>query len=109
MIIRDAQQLFALLEDGQLNVDLMHDINDAMQATRDAAGNKGKAKAIITLKIELTTSGVSTEINADYAVKKPKIKRAPTLFFATDQGLSDQHPKQMDLGFRDIKKTAAGE
>ena len=113
MIIRDVQQLFALLEDGDFARDLMKDLNDALQKCRDAAGPKGKAKAAITLKLDLTVQGVSADLDCDYAVKLPKIKRVSTPFFATDQGFSDQHPKQMEMpGIRDVsagRMAAAGE
>lgn len=111
MIIRDVNQLFAMLEDGDFAQDLMAELNNALQKCRDAAGPKGKAKATIALKLDLVVSGVSADIDCDFSVKLPKIKRSTTPFFATDKGLSDQHPKQLAMGFRDVSepKTAAAE
>lgn len=111
MIIRDAQQLFALLEDGELSRELIDDMNAAMQKCRDVAGGKGKASASVTMKIKLTVEGVSLKIDCDYDVKAPKMKRSSTLFYATDRGISDQHPKQTSMAFRDVSepKSSAAE
>ena len=105
MIIKDAREFFAMLEDGQFSSDFMDDFNATMQKCRDAAGGKGKAKGVLTLKIQIEVEGVSAKVDVDYTTKSPKVPRASTLFFATARGLSDSHPKQEKLPFRDVTQS----
>jgi hypothetical protein len=102
--IRDATQIIGMLENGDLANDLSNEISHVLEKLRDAAGPKGKAKGSVSLKLTFAVEGVSTEIDADIASKVPKLTRARSFFFVTDDGLSTEHPKQMQMFPEDVTK-----
>ena len=95
--IRDATTIIGMLEDGELAGDLSNEISRLLDALRDAAGPKSKAKGSLTLKLNFAVEGVSTEIDAEISTKVPKSKRGRSFFFVTDDGLSTEHPKQTSM------------
>ena len=97
MKIRDATQLLAMLEDGELAQDLSTEVNELLAKLRDAAGPKTKAKGSVTLKLNFTVEGVATEIDTEIVVKAPKSKRGKSFYFVTDDGLSTDHPRQIQM------------
>jgi hypothetical protein len=105
--IRDATQIIGLLEDGDLASDLSNEIQHVLDKLRDAAGPKRAAKGSVTLKLNFEVEGVSTTIDADIASKTPKAKRSSSFFFVTDDGLSTEHPKQVQMFPEDAEKRSA--
>jgi hypothetical protein len=99
MKIRDATQLIALLEDGDLAHDLSEEIRSLLEKLRDAAGPKSKAKGSITLTLNFAVEGVTTEIDTEISTRAPKAKRGRSFYFVADDGLSTDHPKQQQFPF----------
>ncbi|GBQ69752.1 hypothetical protein AA103196_2300 [Ameyamaea chiangmaiensis NBRC 103196] len=107
-IIRQFSQLVAVAEDGQLNDDLDQEVTDLVAILNDAAASRnGKAKGSITLKVDFALDGGIITISTDYAVKKPKVARARSAFWATpDNKLSRRNPKQHELPLRDVSTSS---
>lgn len=104
MKIRNADQLLAMLEDGDLSNDLFNEITKVLDALREAAGPKSKAKGSVTLTLNFEVEGVSTEISTDIKSKMPKQKRARSWLFLGEDGLSTEHPRQISMFPQDVDK-----
>jgi len=102
--IRSFSALVGVVEDGQLNNDLDQAVVDLVGTIQDAANSRnGKAKGRITVTIDMATDGGIITVSSDYAIKKPKVARANSVFWATpDNRLSRRNPKQSELPLRDV-------
>lgn len=103
--IRQYVDVVGTIERGDAAHDLTREIDKVLEALRDAAGPKSKAKGSVTLKLDFVVEGVNVEIEADISSKVPKIKRARTFMFLTQDGqLSTEHPHQPDMFIREAAK-----
>jgi hypothetical protein len=97
-VIREAQMIIGILEDGQLAHDFSEELQSALAELKEHAGPKGKAKGSVTLHLDLTVEGGTVTINADLKSKRPKSGRAASVLFVLDDGtLSTEHPRQANL------------
>jgi hypothetical protein len=97
-IIREAQMVIGILEDGQLANDFSAEMQKALADLKEHAGPKGKAKGSLTLHLDFTVEGGTVTINADLKSKLPKSGRAASVLFVLDDGtLSTEHPRQANL------------
>lgn len=101
---RNFAALMSDLEDGRLLselTDAYQDLVADMENTAQAQGGKQTAK--ITITLDFLRDGGVFEVKADYAVKKPRLKRLRSLFWGTaDNFLSRSNPRQLDMPFRDV-------
>jgi len=105
--IKQASEIFALIERGDFNHDLSTEIQRTLSFLMDNAPPKGKIKGVVAAKLEFVVTGNSVEINAAYDSKLPKLPRATSFYFVTKEGeLSTEHPQQDRLNFdgpREVK------
>lgn len=101
--IRDATTVLGLLEDGDLAADFSTELNGLIQKLRELSGPKSTAKGSITLKLDIKMEGISSTVDATIDVKAPKAKRSSTFFYATEDGLSTEHPRQTSMEFGVVK------
>lgn len=98
--IRDAQTIIGMLESGTLAQELGTTITDALAKLKDQCGNRPKAtaKGKVTLTLDLEVEAGAVTISADIASKLPKMPRATSYFWVTDDGsLTTEHPQQMNM------------
>lgn len=97
-VIREAQFVIGILEDGQLASDFSSEMQSSLATLKEHAGPKGKAKGSLTLHLDFTVEGGTVTINADLKSKLPKSGRAASVLFVLDDGsLSTEHPRQANL------------
>lgn len=100
MKLRDATQIIASLEDGELAPDLSAEIQAVLDACKDSPGQKRKVVGEVNLKLKFEVDGINTKISADVSKKLPKKTRSASYYFLTEDGaLSTDHPKQEQLPF----------
>lgn len=107
--IRDAQTIIGSLESGTLSNELGSTITAALAKLKEQCGNrpKAKAKGKVTLTLELEVEAGAVTITADIQQKLPKMPRASSFFWVTDDGsLTTEHPQQMNM-FAGPRDTAA--
>lgn len=88
------------LRRGQTLVELSNELADLVQAVKET-GKKGE----ICLKLRLTPSagGEAVVIEDAVTMKVPKMDRASTTFFTTEDNLlTRQDPRQMEMGLRAV-------
>ncbi|MEN2980901.1 hypothetical protein P7L78_22170 [Tistrella bauzanensis] len=95
---RDLVRLLAGIEDGQFAVDattLMRELQSVMaQAALTAKSVSGE----LTVKLKLKQEGGVVEINADVAIRKPKLPRAKSVRWPLPGGgFAQSNPAQMDM------------
>lgn len=97
--IRQATDIIAILERGDLNADLTAEITKVLEALQEAAPPKGKAvKGEVTLKLKFAVEGASVEVESEIASKTPKRPRGRDFYFVTeDAALSTEHPRQSNM------------
>ena len=101
--IRDATEIIARLEGGDLAADLSKEIETAIVALTEHAGDRNVARGSLTLTLSFEIAHGKAEITADIKSKLPKRLRRTSFFFATDDGaLSLEHPSQHDMFPREI-------
>lgn len=105
--LRSFGAIIATLEDGDLEVDLRVAIREIVQGLNDEALDRGgKPTATLTLKLTFRHDGGAIDINAETDVKRPKKKRARTVFYTTeDNDLTRQNPRQSDMFPRRVADT----
>lgn len=95
--MRQAHELIARLERGDLNHDLSTAIEETLKTLQDRAPPKGKAKGQVKLTIDFTVQGNTVDIDASIDTKVPKPIRARSTYFVTPAGaISTEHPQQDD-------------
>lgn len=110
--IRDAGVLLGYLEDGEFLGDLNTSLQETIEALHERAGNKGKAKGSLTIKVDIEVANAMATIKSHFDAKTPKPERGSTVLFVTDDGeLSTEHPRQHDMFIRDAdeRRRRAGE
>ncbi len=99
MIIRDSNQLLALIENGDAAHDFFKEVGKTLDVMREAqGGSKAKIKGSVTFKLSFVLDEDVVEIDPEITAKVPKIPRRHTMTFITATGeLSTEHPKQLSL------------
>lgn len=98
--IRDAAQIIATLDGGDLVQELSDQLQEVLKTLKEHAGaRKGaKAKGKVALTLDLCVEGGVVTIEAEVTTKKPKPARGSSVFFVLDDGaLSTEHPRQVDM------------
>lgn len=99
-IIREADMLVGVLEQGELKADLSAKIAEVLcelYAMSDEAP-KGTFKGSLTLKMKFSVQNNMATINNDISTTVPKRPRRADVFWVTeDGGLSTEHPNQRDM------------
>ncbi|RBP01062.1 hypothetical protein DFR50_1597 [Roseiarcus fermentans] len=95
-IIRDFRTVIELCARGRLTERLDQKLADCLEALN--ASPDEKAKASLTVTLELQRAGDRIEIRPKATVKLPEEKGVgSTTLFAAEGGLSLQHPSQTDM------------
>jgi hypothetical protein len=105
--IRNFSEMLGLLSRGRFNERLDQELTEAIQVLSNLPNEKGKAT--ISLTIELSYQGGRLDIKPTVKSKLPEGQAfADTPFWTFENGLSVQHPSQIDIfdGPRDVSKTA---
>lgn len=102
--IRDANTIIGLLEDGDLVADYSKEIAAVLAKLRELGSPKKAVKGSVTLTLSFVVEGVSTEIDAKITSKTPEPERSRSFFFVTDDGLSTEHPRQIQMFPEDADK-----
>lgn len=102
--IRDATTIMGLLEDGALNADFSRMIAETLSKLRDLAGAKGSAKGAVSLTLRFDVEGYGVTIETDITSKTPKEHRESTFMFLGEDGLTNEHPKQINMFPEDADK-----
>ena len=101
--------IFSQLEDGQLQLDATARLAElCAELSRQADATGGKVKGTFTLKIKIAAErGGVVDIDSDIAIVKPKAPRHRSVMWLNAKGaLSNENPKQLSLGVRDVSKPA---
>lgn len=94
-VIRDIQTILPLLARGRALEKINEKLGDALEALDTS---ETKAKATLTLTLDLTREDERVGLRAAIKLKLPEEKGLPeTILFAADGGLSLQHPSQLDM------------
>lgn len=99
-IIRDADTLIAVLEQGDLKTDLNTEIAKVVARLHDLSEDDPKKKFAgdLTLKMKFKVEGGVVTITNDIKTTLPKVPRRHDIFWTTeDGGLSTEHPNQRDM------------
>lgn len=108
--IRSFAQLLQVAEDGALLSDLSDEVREAMLQLQACEMQGGKPKAKITLTLGVRLDRGLVEVEGDFAVKVPKLRRGRTILHLTPSGdLSRVDPRQPQLPFRDANAGQAGQ
>lgn len=103
MIIRDAQALLGMLEQGDVNRDLTGKLQNTVKALLEMSRDNPRAvfKAVVKLElhVEIKDGGEMVAINPKIPEPKlPELKRRTTLYFTHDDGsIATEHPQQLDF------------
>lgn len=102
--LRTFTQLLHTVQDGDLHVELSDQLKDlvgSLHNVRMESGGKPTGRIALTLDFRL--DGDVIEVQADFAVKTPKIARRKTVFWATPENLlTKRNPKQMEMPLRTV-------
>jgi hypothetical protein len=101
--------IFSQLEDGQLQLDATARLAElCAELSRQADATGGKVKGSFTLKIKIAAErGGVVDIDSDITIVKPKAPRHRSVMWLNAKGaLSNENPKQLSLGVRDVSKPA---
>lgn len=99
-IIRDADTLIGVLEQGDLKSDLNTEIAKLVGKLHGLSEDRPDKKfsASLTLKMNFSAENGMVTISNDIATKLPKQPRRLDIFWTTeDGGLSTEHPAQRDM------------
>jgi hypothetical protein len=108
--IRSFAQLLQVAEDGALLSDLSDEVREAMLQLQACEMQGGKPKAKITLTLGVRLDRGLVEVEGDFTVKVPKLRRGRTILHMTPNGdLSRVDPRQAQLPFRDANAGQAGQ
>lgn len=96
--LKDAMTILGLLERGSLAPGLSAELDATLKALQTVAGEAGKAKGNLTLKLTIEVELQQVRIRPEITTKLPKLPRAESLFFVgRDGGLSLEHPQQISM------------
>lgn len=99
-LIRDADTLIAVLEQGDLKSDLNAEIAKVVAKLHELSDDNPKRKfsGSLTLKMKFSAENGMVTISNDIATTLPKIPRRSDIFWTTEEGaLSTEHPAQTDM------------
>lgn len=99
-LIRDADTLIAVLEQGDLKSDLNAEIAKVVARLHELSSDdpKKKFKGDLTLKVKFTAENGMVNISNDIKSTLPKMPRRMDVFWTTEDGaLSTEHPAQHDM------------
>ena len=108
-VLRQATDIIARVERGDLNHDLTNEIEHVLKELADRAPPKGKIKGQVKLTLNFTVDGSSVEFEAGIESKLPKKARRSEMYFVTQDGaLSLEHPQQTDIfdGPREVRSAS---
>jgi hypothetical protein len=100
--------IFSQLEDGMLQLDATARLAELCAELSRQADAIGKAKGTFALKLKISAErGGVVDIDADVQIVKPKPARHRSVMWLNGKGaLSNENPKQLSLGVRDVSKPA---
>jgi hypothetical protein len=105
-LVRSVHRLLEIHDDGDELARINEDLSKAMDemSTRHQDGEKAKAKLTITLDLETHAKGVTVAVS--HELKLPKRPPAKSEFFVTeDNQLTTQNPRQREMfGGRDMNR-----
>lgn len=110
--VRSFAQFVQAVQDGELHGDLTRELPELIASLNDArANNGGKPKGRITITFDFALDGNgAVDVNADYAVKTPKLQRSKSVFWTTVENLlSRRNPRQHEMEFRTVAPRADAE
>jgi hypothetical protein len=99
-------EFLAILNDGEFHQDLSKQLEELNAELNNAAADTGgKAKGRLTITLDFLLKGGVFEIDQDFTVKLPKVKRPSTVAWSTrDNHFTPQNPKQGALfGPREVR------
>lgn len=99
-LIRDADTLIAVLEQGDLKSDLNDEIAKVVARLHELSEDdpKKKFKGDLTLKMKFLAENGMVTISNDIKSTLPKVPRRMDVFWTTEEGaLSTEHPAQTDM------------
>lgn len=99
-IIREADVLVGVLEQGELKADLSAKIAEVLRELYAMSDDAPKAtfKGSLTLKLKFSVQNNMVTINNDISTVVPKRPRRTDVFWVTEDGaLSTEHPSQRDM------------
>lgn len=99
-LIRDADTLIAVLEQGDLKSDLNAEIAKVVAKLHELSDDNPKRKfsGSLTLKMKFAAENGMVTISNDITSTLPKIPRRSDIFWTTEDGaLSTEHPAQTDM------------
>lgn len=99
-LIRDADTLIAVLEQGDLKSDLNAEIAKVVSKLHELSDDdpKKKFKGDLTLKMKFQAENGMVTISNDIKSTLPKVPRRMDVFWTTEEGaLSTEHPAQTDM------------
>lgn len=99
-LIRDADTLIAVLEQGDLKSDLNAEIARVVSKLHELSDDdpKKKFKGDLTLKMKFQAENGMVTISNDIKSTLPKVPRRMDVFWTTEEGaLSTEHPAQTDM------------
>jgi hypothetical protein len=101
--IKNFSTLLQALEDGELNSDLTHDLENVVRELQEAVDRGVSRKSTITVKIELKAERGVIELAGSYAIKDPpKTRRRTLMFIHAGKFLSRQDDRQHALQLRAV-------
>lgn len=99
-LIRDADTLIAVLEQGDLKNDLNDNIAKVVSKLHALSDEDPKKKfsGSLTLKMKFSAENGMVTISNDISSTLPKVPRRMDVFWTTEEGaLSTEHPAQHDM------------
>ena len=99
-----AMVLLDTMEEGRFRVTLDESLEEMIaKLHKHQSDAGGKAKGRLTIALSALYDGTHVVISGEIATKLPKPVRGSSFFFRTpDNGLSTQHPKQLNLPLTDV-------
>ena len=109
--INEFPRLIALMEQGDFADELKRETEGLVSYLAEHSGQKGKAKGVLTIKLDFEVSGMNVQIiPGDVTVKKPARKRGATMLFCDLDGhLQTSHPEQDSLDLSASGRPARGD
>ncbi|WP_283196573.1 hypothetical protein [Rhizobium sp. BT04] len=110
-IIRDAQTLLGMLEQGELNQEMTTKMTAVLEKLLELSNDRPNVtyKGQVSLVLNLSVKSGMVEINAEIPPPKlPKLPRKSSVYWVIEGGrLSTEHPQQHDMfpGPREIDRT----
>lgn len=80
--------------------EFIHELDERLRQVTEDVSERGKSGSV-TIKLTVTASGRSLEIDDEITSRTPKVAKPGTLFFRDREGLLTRNdPKQHELPFR---------